>query len=119
MSAVRSRLEISVTSQASARRLTLTGAIDRSTVRELIARVWTAGGPDAETIVLDLRGVTFIDVRALASLLGLKDLLGRRLEVVTPPAPDPATVAESRRASATGAHQRLRLRHTERAAQRA
>lgn len=66
------------------RRLRAAGALDAARARELVARVWTEGAPDTDAVLLDLRAVTSIDAGALAALVHLKDLLGRRLRIEAP-----------------------------------
>jgi ABC-type transporter Mla MlaB component len=110
MRAVGSRLQIAVSGRGKVRRLGVSGAVDATTVRELAAHVWTEGGPDAETIVLDLTAVTSIDVRALAALFALKDLMGRTLRV--------EAARDRDHIATTGRHDRARPRSGVRAGSR-
>jgi hypothetical protein len=68
---------------ARARRFAITGALDEAAARDLTARIWSDGGHDSETVVIDLTGVTSVDVEALETLFALRDLLGQRLRIDT------------------------------------
>jgi len=81
-------LGLAVSGRDGVRRLMASGVIDGTTVRDLIARVWTAGEADTETIIVDLAAVTSIDVSGVGALFALKDLMGRLLRVEAAAADD-------------------------------
>ena len=78
-------LQITTTSQAGSTRIELTGELDIATAPDLEQALETPLAAGAEDIVLDLRGVTFIDSSGLRVVLVASRSAaseGRRLIVV-------------------------------------
>jgi anti-sigma B factor antagonist len=67
--------------------LTLEGELDLATVPELREQLITAAESGARKLVLDMRGVSFMDSTALAAIIHAKKRMGADAEVtlVLPP----------------------------------
>jgi anti-anti-sigma regulatory factor len=73
--------EIEMIGRGDGMRVTISGELDATTMRALVARLWSGGASATDTIVLDLSEVTSVDVGGVEELFALKELLGRRLRL--------------------------------------
>jgi ABC-type transporter Mla MlaB component len=73
--------EIEMTGHPEGMRVAICGELDATTMRALVARLWSGGPSPTDTIVLDLSEVTDVDVGGVEELFALKELLGRRLRL--------------------------------------